>query len=152
MLETQSCPTLCDTMDCSPPGSSVHGILQARILEWVAIPFSRGSSWPRNRTHIPCIASGFFTFWATLNWTELNWSRSVVSNSLRPRGLYPTRLLHPRDSLGKNTGVGCHSLLQGIFPIQGTHVSCTGRQILYHWATREAHSLIILAYIKNGWK
>ena len=44
MLVTQSCPTLCDPMDCSPPGSSVHGILQARILEWVAIPFSRGSS------------------------------------------------------------------------------------------------------------
>ena len=40
----QSCPTLCDPMDCSPPGSSVHGILQARILEWVAMPSSRGSS------------------------------------------------------------------------------------------------------------
>ena len=44
MLVAQLCPTLCDTMDCSPPGSSVHGILQARILEWVAIPFSRLSS------------------------------------------------------------------------------------------------------------
>ena len=43
-LVAQSCPTLCDPTDCSPPGSSVHGILQARILEWVAIPFSRGSS------------------------------------------------------------------------------------------------------------
>ena len=46
----QSCPTLCDPTDCSPPGSSVHGILQARILEWVAISFSRGSSWLRDRT------------------------------------------------------------------------------------------------------
>ena len=44
VLVTQSCPTLCDPMDCSPPGSSVHVILQARILEWVAIPFYRGSS------------------------------------------------------------------------------------------------------------
>ena len=44
---TQSCPTLCDPVDCSPPGSSVHGILQARILEWVAISFSRGSSQTR---------------------------------------------------------------------------------------------------------
>ena len=44
----QSCPTFCKTLDCSPPGSSVHGILQARILEWVAIPFSKGSSRPRN--------------------------------------------------------------------------------------------------------
>ena len=48
----QSCPTLCDPVDCSPPGSSVHGILQARILEWVAISFSRGSSHPRDRTHV----------------------------------------------------------------------------------------------------
>ena len=45
---TQSCPTLCDLMECGPPGSSVHRILQARILEWVAIPFSRGSSEPRD--------------------------------------------------------------------------------------------------------
>ena len=48
----QSCPTLCDPMNCSPPGSSVHGILLARILKWVAIPFSRGSSQPRGRTHV----------------------------------------------------------------------------------------------------
>ena len=47
-------------MGCSPPGSSVHGILQARILGWVAIPFSRGSSWPRDLTRVPCIASRFF--------------------------------------------------------------------------------------------
>ena len=46
----QSCPILCDPMDCSPPGSSAHGILQAKILEWVVTPSSRGSSWPRDRT------------------------------------------------------------------------------------------------------
>ena len=57
---TQSCPTLCDPMDCSPPGSSVHGILQARILEWVAIPFSRGSSQPRDHTQVSHVAGGFF--------------------------------------------------------------------------------------------
>ena len=51
----QSCPTLCDPMDCSLPGSSLHGILQARVLEWVAISFSRGSSWPRDRTRVSCI-------------------------------------------------------------------------------------------------
>ena len=61
-----ACPTLCDTMDCSPPGSSVHGILQARILEWVAIPFSRGYSRPwRDQTQVCCIAGRFFTVWAT---------------------------------------------------------------------------------------
>ena len=56
--------TLCDPMDCSPPGSSVHGILQARILEWVAIPLSRESSQPRNQTQVSYIA-GVFTVWAT---------------------------------------------------------------------------------------
>ena len=56
VLVAQSCPTLCDPMDCSPPGSSVHGILQARILEWGAISFSRGSSQPRESKPglLPC--------------------------------------------------------------------------------------------------
>ena len=65
VLFLQSCPILCDPMNCSFPGSSVHGILQARILEWVAIPFSRGSSHPREQTWVPCIAGRFFTVWAT---------------------------------------------------------------------------------------
>ena len=52
----ESCPTLFDPTDCSPPGSSVHGILQARILEWVAMPSSRGSSRPRDQTHISYIS------------------------------------------------------------------------------------------------
>ena len=60
----QSCLTLCDPMDCSPPGSSVHGILQVRILEWVAMPFSRGPSRPRDRTQVSCIAGEYFTTWA----------------------------------------------------------------------------------------
>ena len=63
---TQSCPTLCDLcMGCSPLGSSVHGILQARILEWVATSFSRGSSWPRDRTRVSHIVGRCFTHWAT---------------------------------------------------------------------------------------
>ena len=57
----QSCPTLCDPVDCSLSGSFVHGILQARILEWIAIPFSRGSSQPRDQTQASHIAGGFFT-------------------------------------------------------------------------------------------
>ena len=61
----QSCLTLCDPMDCSPPGFSVHGIFQARVLEWVAISFSRGSSWPQDRTKVSCIAGRHFTLWAT---------------------------------------------------------------------------------------
>ena len=57
----QSCLTLCDPMDCSPPGSSVHGILQARRLEWVAMPSSRASSQPRDWTQVSCFAGRFFT-------------------------------------------------------------------------------------------
>ena len=58
VLVIQSYPTLCDPVD--PTGFSIHGILQARILEWVAIPFSRGSSWPRDQTQVFCIAEIFF--------------------------------------------------------------------------------------------
>ena len=83
----QSCPTLCDPRDGSPPGSTVPGVLQARTLEWVAISFSNA-------------------------WSEKwKWSHSVVSDSSRPHGLQPTRLLRPWDFPGKSTGVGCHCLL-----------------------------------------
>ena len=67
-ISHQSCLTLCNPLDCSPQGSSVHGIFQARIVEWVAISFSRESSQPRNQTcvtYVSCIASRFFTCWAT---------------------------------------------------------------------------------------
>ena len=62
MVHLTSCCTypraiaLCNVMDCSPPGSSIHGISQARILEWVTVSCSRGSSWPRDRTHISCFS------------------------------------------------------------------------------------------------
>ena len=61
----QSCPTLCNPMDCSLSGSSVHGIFQTTVLEWIAISFSRGSSQPRNRTRVSRIAGRCFTVWAT---------------------------------------------------------------------------------------
>ena len=61
----QSCPTLCDPMDYSLQGSSVHGIIQARVLEWVAISFSRGSSQARDRTGVSRIAGRCFTVWST---------------------------------------------------------------------------------------
>ena len=114
-------------MDCSLQSSSIHGISQARILEWIAIPSCRGSSRPRDRTSISCgscMASRLFT-------TEppgkpckeplCVLSRSVVCDSLRPRGLEPARLLCLWDSPSKNTGVGCHALLQGIFLTQGSN-------------------------------
>ena len=84
-LVTQSCPTLCDPIDGSPPGSSVHGILQARTLEWVATPFSRGSSQPRDQTQVSCIAGGFFTIWATrealLYSSRIKWKYRLFSFS-----------------------------------------------------------------------
>ena len=61
----QSCPTLCDPTDCSPPSSFTYGILQARILEWVAISFFRGSSQPRDRTQVSRIAGRRFNLWVT---------------------------------------------------------------------------------------
>ena len=88
-------------MDCSPPGSPVPGILQARTLEWVAISFSSAWKW--------------------------KWSHSVVSDSLEPHGLQPTRLLRPWDFPGKSTGVGCISFSRGVFPTQGSNLS------LLHW-------------------
>ena len=72
VLVTQSRPTLCNPRDRSPPGSSVHGILQARKLEWVAIPFSRGSSWPRNQTWVSYSAGKLFIVWATREARLLN--------------------------------------------------------------------------------
>ena len=75
----QSCPTLCNTMDCNPPVPSVHGILQARILESIAISFSRGPSQPRDQTCISCVfclESRFFTHWATVvfYFSESHWN------------------------------------------------------------------------------
>ena len=80
VLVTQLCPTLCNRMDCSLPGSSVHGIIQARILELIAIPFSRGSSWPRDWTQVSCTAGIFFTVWTTRE----SESHSVLSDSVTP--------------------------------------------------------------------
>ena len=65
VLVAQSCPAFCNPMDCSPQGSTIHGIFQTRILEWVAISFSRGSSQPRDRTQVSRIAGRLFTICAT---------------------------------------------------------------------------------------
>ena len=62
----------CNSMNCSPPGSSVHGILQERILQWVAISYSRGTSWPRNWTQVFRIARRCFTDWATREYMRVN--------------------------------------------------------------------------------
>ena len=138
---------------CSLPGSSVLGIPRARIFEWVAIPFSRGSSQPKG---------GTWLFFRLLHWqasslplappgeplttlkTSVHWcfhcvlSHSVVSDSLWRHGLKLPRLLFHGVSPGKDTAVSCHFLLQGIFPTQGSNPGFLHSwQILYllghHW-------------------
>ena len=92
VLVTQPCPTLCNPVDCSLPDFSVHGILQARILKWIAIPFSRGTSQPRDRTLVSCIAGRFFTTPCSITtnkvWKEgREWAQvcGFSPNSLRSR-------------------------------------------------------------------
>ena len=164
----QLCPIFCDPMDCSPPGTPVHGIFQSRILEQVAISSFKGSFQPRDQSCVSCIScmgkcilyhctswetqliiaaaaaakslQSCLTLWDPIDssppgspvpgisrqehWSgfpfpspmhegeKWKWSRSVMSNSSRPYGLQPTRLLRPWDFPGKSTGVGCHCLLR----------------------------------------
>ena len=77
----QSCLTLCDPMDSSLPGSSLHGILLARVLEWVAISFSRGSSQLRDRTRVSRIAGRHFNLWATREAHFLGWTRQMKTKN-----------------------------------------------------------------------
>ena len=92
----QSCPTLCDPMDCSLPGSSVHGIFQARVLEWIAISFSRGSSQPRDWTRVSHIIDRRFTIWAY--WWSPN--PPVTINYLLDFILFPLFKLIPSSGFG----------------------------------------------------
>ena len=131
----QSCLTLCDPIDGSPPGSPVPGILQARTLEWVAISFSNAWKWKVNEVAqscptlsdpVDCSPPGSSVH-RILQARTLEWVASSLSNAWkwkvkvkslsrsdfsRPRGLQPTRLLRPWDFPGKSTGLGCHCLLQ----------------------------------------
>ena len=128
----QSCPTLCDAMDYT-----VHGILQARILEWVAFPFSRGSSQLRDWTQVFRIEGRFFTGWATSFFISALYILCTQSLSRVWLFVTPWTVAHQAplfmDFPGRNTRVGCHALLQGIFPTQGSNpglLPCTW--ILYH--------------------
>ena len=126
-------------MDGSPPGSPVPGILQARTLEWVAISFSNAWTWKIKVKLLSCVrlcatpwtaahrAPPSLGFSRQQHWSGMpfpspmhesekwKWSRSVKSDSQRPHGLQPTRLLRPWDFPGKSTGVGCHCLLHPSF-------------------------------------
>ena len=127
-----------DPTDYSLPGSTVHGILQARVLEWVAMPSSRGSSQPRDRTCVSCLPH-----WQVgslplappgkslypLDRQGIPYMSFFIAGLLRSLNIIVT--LHKKCLL--NSEVGCYALLQGIFPTQGLNPGLSHcRQILYH--------------------
>ena len=123
---TQLCLIHCDSVNCNLQVSSVCGILQSRILEWVAVPFSRGSSASRDRTQVSHIAGGFFTIWVTREsqyssqYFAMHSSRG--SFQLKDQTMFPTLQANSLPSVPpgkpKNTGVVSLSFLQGIFLTQ----------------------------------
>ena len=129
----QSCPTLGDPMDCSPPGSSVHGILQARILEWTAMPSSRGSSWPRGWTQVSHVAGRFALLQGIL--PTQGWNSGLPR--CREIFLPPGDLPDP----GLNSGLPqCWQIRPppGDLPDTGwTQVSCIAGRFFTSWAPRE---------------
>ena len=140
-LVIKLCLTFCDPMDYSPPGSSIHGIFQVRIVEVVSISFFRGSFWPMNRTSVSCFSGGVFTtepsgkpkckYICTL-------SHSVVSDSAIPwtitcqaplsMGILQARILE---------WVAMPSSRGSSQPRDRTWHSCTARRLFTIWATRE---------------
>ena len=122
----QSCPTLSDPMDCSLPGSSVHGIFQARVLEWGAIAFSKGLNL------VFWIAGRVFTSWTTREAQKLKVKFTKLCPTLETPWNVACQAPLSMGFSSKNTGVGCHFLLQGIFLTQESNprlLHC--RQILY---------------------
>ena len=103
----QLCPTLCDAMDCSLLCSCIHGVFQARILEWVAISFSRGSYWPRDQTQVSCTVGRLFIVWTTVLClvTQLSLTFCDFMDC-------PSDSSFHGGSPGKNTGEGCYALIQ----------------------------------------
>ena len=122
---TQSSLTVCHTMDCSLPASSVHGIFQARVLECFAIPSSRGFSQPKDQTWVSCISHKLCVITRMCIYTHTNLLQSYLTQCDSIDCSPPCASVHG-DSPGKNTGVGFHALLQGVFLTQGSnpHLLC----------------------------
>ena len=134
------CPTLHDPIDCSQPGSSVHGILQGKILKWVAISSTRGSSQPRDQTHISCVScitGRFFTWWAIREALYI-FILPVEPDSYQPRSIswarsdsedtWPRHLQGPQDSSGPPVpltvlGLTSTSESWALSPEAATHLS-----------------------------
>ena len=149
MLVAQSCLTLCDPMDYSSPGSSVHEIVQARILDWAAMPSSRGSSWPREQTWSPATAGGFFA-------THTTWEAPTSGKMKVKAAQSRLTLCNPMDYI-------VHGILQtrilewGAIPFSRgssqstdwTQVSHTAGGSFTSWATKEVQGCINL-YRQRG--
>ena len=137
MLVAQSCLTLCGPIDCSLPSSSVHGILQVRILEWVAIPFSRGSSHPRYQTQASCIAGRFFTIWAARE----DGRRGRKKNTETQRG----EVTYPRSDSKSKKSYPRQGLL--LTPQAGSTTDSPGR--VYYQLPRQG-LLLLLGWLSPG--
>ena len=126
------CTTLCDTMDCSLPGSSVHGIFQARVLEWVAISFSRGSSWPRDCTWVSHNVGRHFyllSYQGSQLYIQLNYKKFIWEwNSLTPVFPYLACVSFPGSSVGKESA--CIAGDPSLTPGEGI-----GYPLQYSWAS-----------------
>ena len=124
----------CNPMDCILPGSPVHGIFQARIMEWVVLSFSRDPSWPRDRTYVFHVGRLILYNWVPWEaFGRLCVSVAQLRPTLATLWTVARRLLCPWNSPGKDPGVGCHFLFQGIFQTKRLnldllHCKC----ILYH--------------------
>ena len=138
VLVPQLYRTFCDSMDCSPPGSSVHGILQARVLDWVAIPFSTESSQPRDWTQVSCIAGGLFTVWAA---RETSWG---ANKSHRGPGCFKWN--------------GAYALILVLVPIKCWYQSkfenhsLKGLYKLFHWINFKLDETFHVLSLINRWK
>ena len=118
-VKVKSCPTLCDPVDYNLSGSSVHGIFQARVLQWIAISFSRGSSQPRNQSRVSCIAGRCFTIWATreapcsmVDWIQISMQKSTASQHAGSN-----QLEHTWGKDGKESA--CNAGDPGLIPVSG---------------------------------
>ena len=150
MKVTQLCLTLWKPMDYT-----VHGILQARILEWVAFPFSRGSSQPRGQTQVSCIAGGFFTSWATKEVQEY-WNGLPLSSpadlpdpEIEPGLLRCRRILYQLSYQGSQAGLDFFSklLCQLVFPCPLMNIWAV--PIAFPIVLRLKHYLIFQALVSS---
>ena len=126
--------TLCNPMDCTLPGYSVHGISQTRILEWVAIAFFRGSSWPRDQIYVSCTGSGFFipeppgkplTFWQLFSPSPLFLLRNINEVKISSSSLLPCGIAKDQAPIGHRF----KNLVENLSKCKSPHATAT----FLHW-------------------